>query len=239
MAQGEVTTIAPSRLKIVAEKLYKGGYGSSIGLVALFIIGSFLSPYFLTTINILNLLRQVCIYGFMSMGMTLVILAGGIDLSVGGIMTASSVLAAVLAGRVDTFLVFLLPTLLGCMFGLINGVIIAKFKVESFVITLGTQFIAFGLGYAICGGKTVLPADFPFVLDFLMNGFVGPIPFPIILLFALYIFFAFIMSYTSFGRYIHAIGGNEKAVRFCGVNVDLMKIAIYTISGVLSGFAGV
>ena len=225
-------------LKSFLRKIISGGYGSSIALIGLFILSSYISPYFLTKINIFNLLRQSSIFGFMSLGMTLVILSGGIDLSVGGVMTLCSILAAILSGKINPLLIILLPIMVGGIFGLANGLIIAKFKVEPFVITLGSQFVAFGFGYSLCGGRTVLPTLSP-QIEFLCNGFIGSVPFPVILLVTTYAIFGFLMSNTAFGRHINALGGNERAVQFCGINVSLMKIVIYSISGCLAGFSGV
>lgn len=225
-------------LKSFLRKIISGGYGSSIALIGLFILSSYISPYFLTKINIFNLLRQSSIFGFMSLGMTLVILSGGIDLSVGGVMTLCSILAAILSGKINPLLIILLPIMVGGIFGLANGLIIAKFKVEPFVITLGSQFVAFGFGYSLCGGRTVLATLSP-QINFLCNGFIGSVPFPVILLVTTYAIFGFLMSNTAFGRHINALGGNERAVQFCGINVSLMKIVIYSISGCLAGFSGV
>lgn len=225
-------------LKSFLRKIISGGYGSSIALIGLFILSSYISPYFLTEINIFNLLRQSSIFGFMSLGMTLVILSGGIDLSVGGVMTLCSILAAILSGKINPLLIILLPIMVGGIFGLANGFIIAKFKVEPFVITLGSQFVAFGFGYSLCGGRTVLAILSP-QINFLCNGFIGSVPFPVILLVTTYAIFGFLMSNTAFGRHINALGGNERAVQFCGINVSLMKIVIYSISGCLAGFSGV
>jgi len=225
-------------LKSFLKKIISGGYGSSIALIGLFILSSYISPYFLTKVNIFNFLRQISIFGFMSLGMTLVILSGGIDLSIGGVMTLCSILAAILSGKINPLLIILLPIMVGGIFGLANGFIITKFKVEPFVITLGSQFVAFGFGYSLCGGRTVLTTLSP-QINFLSNGFIGSIPFPVILLITTYAIFGFLMRNTAFGRHINALGGNERAVQFCGINVSLMKIVIYSISGCLAGFSGV
>jgi ribose/xylose/arabinose/galactoside ABC-type transport system permease subunit len=225
-------------LKSFLKKIISGGYGSSIALIGLFILSSYISPYFLTKVNIFNFLRQISIFGFMSLGMTLVILSGGIDLSIGGVMTLCSILAAILSGKINPLLIILLPIMVGGIFGLANGFIITKFKVEPFVITLGSQFVAFGFGYSLCGGRTVLATLSP-QINFLSNGFIASIPFPVILLVTTYAIFGFLMRNTAFGRHINALGGNERAVQFCGINVSLMKIVIYSISGCLAGFSGV
>jgi len=237
MAQTDEVAIKEN-LKGFLRRIISGGYGSLIALIGLFIFSSLISPYFLTQVNIFNLLRQCCVSGFMSLGMTLVILSGGIDLSVGGVMTLCSILAAILSGKINPLLIILLPILVGGIFGLANGLIIAKFRVEPFVVTLGSQFIAFGLGYSLCGGKTVLATLSP-LIAFLSDGFIGPVPFPVILLLVTFAIFGFLMSNTAFGRHIHALGGNERAAQFCGINVSFMKVVIYFISGCLAGFAGV
>jgi ribose/xylose/arabinose/galactoside ABC-type transport system permease subunit len=206
-----VSVKKPGKLQLFLKKIVSGGYGSSVALIALFIVSSLVSPYFLTQINIFNLLRQICVYGFMSLGLTLVILSGNIDLSIGGVMTLCSLTAAVMSVKgYHPFLIILISLLVGGIFGLVNGLIVAKFRVESFVVTIGTQFIAFGLGYSLSGGKTIL-ADLDPAIAYLSDGFIGPVPFPVILLGVTYAIFAFIISNTAFGHYIHALGGNEKA----------------------------
>jgi ribose transport system permease protein len=235
----DVRKSSKSPFAILLQKIGAGGFGSSVALVVLFVLASLISPYFLTTTNIFNLLRQISIYGFMSLGMTLVILSGGIDLSVGGVMTLSTLLSAVLTVQGHSPLVAIgLPIVMGGVFGLANGLIIAGFKVEPFVVTLGTQFVAFGLGFSLSGGKTILPKIGP-VLGFLAGGFIGPIPFPVIVMLATYGVFALIMGNTAFGRYIHALGGNEKAAQLCGIGVRRVKCGVYAISGALAGLAGV
>ena len=237
--QTGVSATKPGKFELFLKEIVSGGYGSSVALIGLFIVSSLASPYFLTQINIFNLLRQICVYGFMSLGLTLVILSGNIDLSIGGVMTLCSLTAAVMSVKgYHPFLIILIPILVGGIFGLVNGLIIAKFKVESFVVTIGTQFVAFGLGYSLSGGKTIL-ADLDPMIAYLSDGFIGPVPFPVILLGITYAIFAFIISNTAFGHYIHALGGNEKAAQFCGVNTAGVKVVIYIICGALSGFAGV
>jgi ribose transport system permease protein len=212
------------------------------GLVVLVIASSLLSDAFLTVTNLFNIVKQVTILGFMSLGMTLVIIHGGIDLSVGGILALSAVGSAqlILQTNFSPLVVIGIMLLVGGFVGFSNGVIIAKGEAEPFLVTLGMQIILRGVAFIVCNARTLpLGDNMPPTIWHIANGFFGPIPVPVILLLGVYLFFAVIMHYTSFGRYVYALGGSNEVSRLAGISVEWMKIKVFTISGILSAAAGI
>lgn len=212
------------------------------GLIALILVSSLLSDVFLTVPNFFNIIRQITILGFMSLGMTLVILSGGIDLSVGAILALSAVGSAqlILKADVSPYMVILIMVLAGGLVGFCNGLIIAKGGAEPFLVTLGMHIILRGVSFIICNARTLPLGDkTPPTIWFIANGFIGPIPMPVILTGIFYLIFALIMYHTILGRYIYALGGNAEVVRLAGVSVLWMKVKVYTLSGMLSAIAGI
>lgn len=228
----------------VTDKFSKiaGNYLILSGLVVLIIISSLLSDAFLTINNIFNIIKQITILGFMSLGMTVVILAGGIDLSVGAILAMSAVGTAqlILQSNLSPFLIITVMLLAGGFVGFCNGFIIAKGNAEPFLVTLGMQIILRGVSFIICNARTLpLGDNIPTAIYALSNGFIGPIPYPLVLLAVVYIVFALFMYYSVFGRYVYAMGGNTEVLRLAGVSVHWMKVKVFTISGILAAFAGI
>ncbi len=212
------------------------------GLLALIFVSSLLSDAFLTVPNFFNIIRQITILGFMSLGMTLVILSGGIDLSVGAILALSAVGSAqlILETDISPYMVILIMVLAGGLVGFCNGLIIAKGEAEPFLVTLGMHIILRGVAFIICNARTLpLGDNTPPMIRFIANGFIGPVPMPVILIGVFYVLLALIMYHTVFGRYIYALGGNAEVVRLAGVSVVWMKVKVYTLSGMLSAIAGI
>lgn len=205
-------------------------YGIVIAFFAIGIVLSVLSPVFLTSVNIINIIRQTSIYGIMATGMTFVILTGGIDLSVGSLLAVSGVACAgMLRAGFGTFPAILVTLLTGIIFGLMNGLIINVGRITPFVVTLGMMSIARGLtmlytrGYPISG----LSESFRRI----GGGYVAGIPIPIIIFIAVVALAWLILTQTRLGRYTYAIGGNEETVRLSGINAPFFKTIIYGISG--------
>jgi ribose transport system permease protein len=209
---------------------------SLIGLVALIVLASLMSPYFLTADNILNVLRQVSVAGLLALGMTLVILSQGIDLSVGSTLGFAGVLVA-LCANLDPTLIVLVCLLGGLVCGSLNGLLVAYAGLVSFLVTLATQLVVRGTTLSLTEGRTLI-ADFPEAINFLGVGYVGPIPVPAIVLVVTYAVFFVVMRYTVFGRRVYAVGGNEEASRLLGIDVRGYRLAIFTISGVLAALGG-
>ncbi len=211
-------------------------YGIVIAFFVLCIILSILSPVFLTGMNIINVVRQSSIYGIMAVGMTFVILTGGIDLSVGSLVAISGVACAgMLKAGWSPLPVFIGTLLVGTLFGLVNGLIINLGKITPFVVTLGMMSIARGLTMIYTNGYPI--SGFSEGFRKLGGGYVLGIPIPIILFFVSVVLAWLILNQTRLGRYTYAIGGNEETVRLSGINAPFFKTIIYGISGLTAGIS--
>jgi ribose/xylose/arabinose/galactoside ABC-type transport system permease subunit len=207
--------------------------------VLMFLIMAFISDAFLTRINILNMLRQISINGIIAVGMTFVLIAGGIDLSVGAVLALSSIIACDYA-HPDSYPVIvpiLIAVGIGAACGLVNGVIIAKGTVPAFIVTMGMMTICRGCTLLYNRGTAVL--NFSKTFGRIGGGMAAGIPVPIIILFAVVLLFAFILNNTRFGRYVYAIGGNKLSAKASGINTDRITISVFVLSGILCGIAGV
>ena len=210
-----------------------------VALILIFILASFRYPLLPTWTNIYNLLRQNSMIGLIAVAMTMVVLTGGIDLSVGAICSMISVITAYLSFTENPFIIIFIPILIGTLFGFLNGFVIAKMRVAPIIASLGIQLIARGISLIMTNDETMHISGTPKKwLPKIAKISVGPLPliFLIFLLFAL--IFIYILKFTKFGRQIYAVGGNEDAARMMGIRVDRVKIAVYTISGFASSLAG-
>lgn len=212
-------------------------YGIVIVLVLLIIFFSIMSDRFLTMSNIFNILRQVSIVGIAAVGMTFVLLTGGIDLSVGSIIGVAGVGAAelMLAG-VSPVLACLIMLVISTALGFLNAVFINKLLIPPLIVTLATMGALRGLAYIITGGLPVFGFDPSF--GKLGQGTTFGIPTPILVMAAVFIVGMIFINKTRFGRYIYGVGGNEEAARLSGINTDAVRLLVYSISGFLSGIAG-
>jgi ribose transport system permease protein len=213
--------------------------GPFIALLVVCIGLAFLSPDFLTVGNVLDVTRQVSINAVISFGMTLSILLGGIDLSVGSILAVSSVLAAILmkAGY-DAVLAILIAIVAGAVMGAVNGVVIAKGKVAPFIATLGMMTLLRGVALVLSNGSPI--SGFPsYTFALLGGGYVGHlIPIPVVWMLVMFALFWFVLTKTVFGRHVYATGGNPEAAKLSGVKTDGVQIVVYTISGAMAALAG-
>lgn len=214
-------------------------YGIIVAFIVLCVILSVVSPYFLGVNNLLNVLRQVSINGVLAIGMTFVILTRGIDLSVGSMMAFAAMVAASFA-VVDSSMPLIVPLTLGLAAGLalgcVNGVMVARFAIPPFVMTLGMLSMARGLTYIYSDGMPISSLSPSFL--WLGQGMVAGIPVPVILFAAVFILAWFTLRYTTFGRYVYAVGGNPTAARLSGIKVSRITFSVYAISGILCGLAG-
>lgn len=212
-----------------------------IGLVALIILASLLSDVFLTTTNLTNVLRQVSVLGFAALGMTIVILTGNIDLSIIGTVSMTTTLTAVLLQNGWPVLpVIVVVILAGASVGVANGIILSKFKIESFVITMGMQVVCFGLALFIAGGRTVIVENLDlFMINLASEKVSGIIPVMFLVLLGFYLLFYILTKYMRIGRYIYALGGNEEVCYISGVNVSMVRIIAYVLSGSMAAVAGI
>jgi ribose transport system permease protein len=216
-------------------------------LIVLFIVFSAASPNFLQFNNIVGILLATAVNGVLALGVTFIIITGGIDLSVGTVMTLSAVMTGVVVtnGHLPLLLGILVGLATGGLMGLTNGIIIARLKVPPFIATLGMLYVAKGLALVISGLKPIYFNDTPEFNTTAMGSAVGAIipgfdvPNVVLLLFAAAVVASLILTKTVLGRYAFALGSNEEATRLSGVNVNFWKIAIYTLGGLFSGLAGV
>lgn len=219
--------------------MFMGKYGIGIILLGMVIIIAILKPMFIKPGNLLNIFTQISINGLIAYGMCLAITTGGIDLSVGAQLALVSCILGQLVGvrGMNLGLAIVIAVLVAGLFGLLNGVLISKFDMFPFVVTLSMQLIIRSIAQIISEGKAVSMAENSFKAIY--SGKFGPIPRPIIYLAVVVIIMYIVMHWTRFGRYVYAVGGNVNAAIASGVSVFWTKTLCYTISGVLAGLAGV
>ena len=232
-------------LKQIKSLPLAGEFGVFVALLTMCVIMSFASPYFLKTVNIFNILRNMSTIGIMAIGMTMIIVTGGIDLSVGSQMAVSGmIMARMLLLGLPTLPALIIGFGMGLLIGFFNGFMISRLKVTPFIVTLGMLSIARGMtvffatGVKGVGVASNITVRDPFV-NFLGGGYLGPIPIPVILMFVLVIIFSYFLKNTVLGRQIYAIGSNEEAARLTGVNVDKVKVVTYTFMGFLCALSGI
>jgi len=207
-------------------------------LLLLCICMSFLSSKFLTGSNIINIFRQASQYGICAIGMVMVILLGGIDLSVGSVQAMAGVASVVVLNKTDSiFLAVGTGILVGAFVGLVNSLIITKMNITPLICTLGTMSIISGVTLVATKAVSYQVTNKTYMK--LGMGRIGMIPIPVIILAVLIVIFYFILKHTVYGRYIYAIGGNKNAASLAGIPVDTIIIITYIISGMLTGLAAV
>lgn len=211
-----------------------------IGLIIFAVIVSVLNPRFLTHANILNVLRQTSINSIIAIGMTLVILTGGIDLSVGSILAfCGAIMASLLNAGHNPILAFIVTLALGLVFGFFNGFLVSKMKLQAFIVTLVTMTFLRGATLVFTEGKPITVDDGGLLFENIGGGYLFDIPIPIYIMIALFVAGHYLLMHTKFGRYTYAIGGNEEATKLSGINVDKVKMWVYGLCGMLSALAGV
>ncbi|MFV0352394.1 MAG: ABC transporter permease [Oscillospiraceae bacterium] len=226
----------------VQGKKFKGllsSHGIILVLIMLIVVFSVLSPRFLKLDNVFNILRQVSIVGIISVGMTFVMLTGGIDLSCGAVVGVASVGAALLMTKYNLppVAAALIMCLCGLVIGIANGFFIAQLGIPPLIATLGMMTSVRGIAYIITGGLPVFGFDPTFTK--LGQGYLGVIPIPVIIMLVAFLFGAVYLSKTRAGRHIYGVGGNEEASRLSGVHVKRIKYLVYAVAGVMSALAGV
>ena len=214
-------------------------YGLLIVFGIICLIISLITPQFLTLSNLTIIVTQVSINALLAFGVTFVIITGGIDLSLGSIVAVTGVTSAMLA-HPDSYPV-LIPIVMGLLAGLLmgafNGFIITKSKIAPFIVTLGTMTIGRGLALILSDGRPV--SNLSESVNYLGSGTVFGIPILILIFILVFALCSIILSKTILGRHIYAIGGNEQAARASGINIDRVKLSVYSISGLLAGLAGI
>ncbi|MDD4112241.1 MAG: ABC transporter permease [Herbinix sp.] len=213
-------------------------YATLAVLCLILVVMFFLTDRFFTIKNLSNVGRQISLNAIISVGMTMVIISGGIDLSVGSVVAMSScICASVLSITGNIILAIMIGMLIGVIVGLINGLLISKTGIAPFIITLSTSSICGGITLVYTRARPIPLNNTPFKA--IGQGSISFLPLPTIYMLITFIVFAFIMTKTKFGRYIYAIGGNEKASVVAGIRVKETKTLVYVIGGFLAAFTGV
>lgn len=209
-----------------------------IGLFVIFTVFALISSNFRTMYNFMSILRQTSINAILAVGMTYVIISGGIDLSVSAIVSLSGTVAAIAMSKWGFHIGggIVVGLLIGAAAGFINGFVIAKFSVPPIIATLGMQTAASGLALVITGGYSV--TGIPKSFAFLGRKNIFSVPVPAILMIVMLVLGYIILNKTRFGAYIYGVGGNEEATRLSGVSVEKTKIGIYVFSGLMAAVAG-
>ena len=208
-------------------------------LVLLMVTMSLLTPKFYNPVNLTNVLRQTAMVIISASAGTMVMISGGLDLSVGGVLALSGVVAAKLAvmGYPMGFAV-LIGILCGGLIGMINGTLVVKLRITPVIATLGTMYVARGSAFLISGGRAVVTGLPP---EFRLPGrsYVGPIPTPVIIMVVVVVIFHFLLHHTLLGKYTYAIGGNRETARLSGIPVGRTQFILYSLVGLMTGVAGV
>ena len=214
--------------------------GILIGLFVLCVIIALINPVFLTSNNLLNILRQTSTNLYLALAMTMIIILGGIDLSVGSIMAVTGVVTTMLIALMGMPVIVAVAAgiLVGMAIGAVNGYIAATTIIPPFIITLATMNIARGAAYVLTDGQPVRVMSDSF--NFIGSGYIGGIlPMPVLYLLILLIISYILMNKTKLGRYMYAVGGNPEAARFSGINIKKIKFFAYTFSGFMAAVAGI
>lgn len=207
--------------------------------IIILLLSNFVSDAFLSKTNIFNLLRQLSALGVISLGMLLVILTGGIDLSVGSIMAFSNVLCAFLLAErsLPFFAAAIITVIIGSLIGSISGYLVAFRKIAPFISTLALMTIARGFAYILSKGTPIMVDNY--ILNQISKGYLLGVPIAIYILLLVFIITFLLLKFTVFGRMLIAIGSNEKVVELSGIQVNRYKLLVYSISGALCGLAGI
>jgi ribose transport system permease protein len=249
-------TSATERLResLVKRLFQRRETGVFFALVGLIVYMSLASPYFLGQENIFNVLRNMSSITVMAIGMTMIIVTSGIDLSIGSTLAVTSMLAArMMYSAPDVFLAGYSPWLaiplcmiFGALIGLSIGIIITKLNVNPFITTLGMLSIGRGITYLLATGiRGTVASNIPMknaFINFIGIGKIGPegfqIPMQVVIMFVLVLLFSLFLMYTVLGRQVYAVGSNAEAARLTGVNVHFVQIFVYTLTGLLCALAG-
>ena len=231
-----------SRVKNGIVKYFKDNIGIIIALIAMCV---FMLIYpktrttFMTPKNLFNILRQNASNMFLATGMTMVIILGGIELSVGSVIALSGCVAAgsVVYFHLPIVVGFILAILVGALVGVFNGFVICKTDIPPFIVTLASMNIAKGIALVITGGAPIRCMEPLFKWP--GAGYIGPFPVPAVLMIIIFIIAVFMVNRTQLGRHIYAVGGNAQAAKFSGINVEKVKFIVYTYTGIMAGIAGV
>lgn len=240
-----VSTITPALMRQVLWRDFWGRFGVPIALLVVVVFFAVQSDAFLTENNIINILRQSSVVAIAAIGTTMVLIAGGIDISQGAVMALAGITAVV---GIQTFglpdgIVLIIALLLAGVVGLANGFLAERIRIPAFIATLGTALVVRGIAFVYTEGRSIgfgrgdnITGEF---IQWIGKGFIGPIPVPVVLMVLLYIVAAIIMRRTTWGMHSYAIGSSERAARVAGLRVQWHRMQVYTLAGILAGLAGI
>ena len=211
-------------------------YGSLLGLLIIGAVLGLLSDRFLTTSNLINVARQVSINAIVAAGMTIVIITGGIDLSVGSTIALAGCAALLVARLLGDVVGMTVGILAAAGVGLLNGALVAWGRVPPFITTLATMTVVRGAALVLTNGEPIVKTEGPYL--WLGQASVGPIPVPILLMIATLFGAHWFLSRTRWGTYVYAVGGNAEAARLSGISLAGIQILVYVLGGALAGLAG-
>ena len=225
---GDYFGLTPDRMFVVVSRI--------LALTLIIVTLSILSPYFLTWSNFINVLRHAAPLFLLSAGLTLVVLTGGIDLSVGSVLGLTACLSASLIVGGHPILGVLAALGAGIACGIVNGTLVAYAKIPAVIVTYGMLWIANGLAYGFMQGEVIygMPSGFRYI----GAGFIGPIPVPVVIMLGVFCALHVLLHRTPLGRGIYAIGGNPVAARLSGMPVKRRLVFVYAISGLMASIAG-
>lgn len=233
----------PANSRTVSRRLFNllGPFLGLVVVVGLFSLSPTVRPYFLTGANFKIILTQTVIVAIGTLGMTVIIVSGGIDLSVGSVVALTSVVgASALVHGHSVWMATLLTLAVGALLGLLNGAVIGGLRMMPFIVTLGMMGVARGLAKWLSDNQTVNSPETAInhIMELRNPRHLFPVPLGVWVAVGLAAAMAIVMRRTVFGRYIFALGSNEAAARLCGIRVRLLKVIIYTLAGVFFGLAG-
>ena len=211
-------------------------YGSILGLVIIAAVLSLVSDRFLTASNLINIARQVSINAIVAAGMTLVIITGGIDLSVGSTIALAGCAALLVAGGAGDLVGMVAGIGASALVGFLNGGLVAWGRVPPFIATLATMTVVRGAALVLTNGEPIVKSEGPYL--WLGQASVGPIPIPILIMAVVLVGNHWFLTRTRWGTYVYAVGGNAEAARLAGVSLAKIQILVYVLAGALSGLAG-
>lgn len=204
-------------------------------IIVIGVVTSIVNPNFLTIRNFFNVMQQFSILGILTMCMSLLMISGGLDISIGNMASLGAMIfARMLLAGVSTWVSVIVVLIVGTVLGFINGTIIAKSKVTPLIITLGMNYVFLGVAFILAGGR---PQSISGKFEFLGAAKIGHIPISMLIFLGVLLFAYFLRKYTKYGRRLNAIGGNAQAAYFSGIGVDLHIISVYALSGLIVGLA--
>lgn len=227
------------KMNAIRNYLKGKNFGVFLAFVILVIALTIATPVFFTGKNLLLVMRQAVWFAIMGFGMTFVIGMGGIDLSVGStVAICGLLLAKMILGGINIYLAIVVALVVGILIGLINGLLVAKLKIPDFIATLSIMSITRGLAMVYSEGLPIYGLRFP-EFQFIGQGYIWVIPFPIIIMLVICAICFFLMYRTKFGRYTLSIGSSADAAKLVGINIDKIKILVYSMMGLLAAVASV